>query len=149
MGFFWRHKLLSLFLAAAIFYWFKNPAGRFGYVQKDFVVYNRVPVTGFDLYINVKGGMFLESDLKNQNNIKYWYDNHSPCHVAETPSSPVTLYVGTGFEKNTLKLSDTICANLRKINYKTRHVPSLEAIKLYNADRDSGRQSAILIYLRS
>ena len=64
MVFLWRHKFLSLTVISLFFYWFYNPEGSFGIARKGFVVYNRIPVAFFDLYVNFSGKIVIEGDLR-------------------------------------------------------------------------------------
>ncbi len=146
MVFFWRHKILSLIIMILVFYWFYNPAGRFGIARQNFVVYNRIPVSFFDLFVKPDGGMAVELDLREKANVKYWFDNHLPSD--KITNTDLTLLVGTGFDSAVFELDKEMISVLRKRRIITRQMPSGDAVAAYNKMKEIGKPVAVLLKVK-
>lgn len=148
MSWIFKNKFLSLIIIAAITYWLYNPAGLFGIVRKGFVVYNRIPILFFDCYINPEGRLYLESDLTEKSNIRYWFANHfQPSTDSGNQLTP--LLIGSGFSgKRSLLLNQKELQTCRNARYEPRQLPSIEAISTYNTLRKKGRKAAILLKIK-
>lgn len=143
-----KNKLFFLFIIAAIIYWLYNPVGLFGVARKGFVVYNRIPILFFDCYINPEGRLYLESDLTEKNNIRYWFDNHLQSST-DSSNQFTPLLIGNGFaEKGALPLTPKDLQTCRNARYEPRQLPSTEAIIVYNSLRKKGRKVAILLKIK-
>jgi len=136
MAFFWRHKILSLIIMALVFYWFYNPSGRFGIARQNFVVYNKIPVAFFDLFVKPNGGMAVELDLREKTNVKYWFDNHLPS------------YKRTGFDSVAFELDKKMISVLRERRIIIRQMPSGDAVAAYNTMKESGKPVAVLLKVK-
>lgn len=143
MSFFFRHKFLSIFIILAISYWYYNPTKKFGIVNKFLIVYNRIPVTDFDFYVNSSGNIFFEDDLTLKTSLQYWYNNHIDKENSGTKQ--VKLFIGAGFEKTAFSIDREILNGLQKHKFFIRQAPIPDAIKQFNSSVDSGFSSAILI----
>ncbi|NLG17226.1 MAG: hypothetical protein GX556_07860 [Fibrobacter sp.] len=146
MAFFWRHKILSLIIMALVFYWFYNPSGRFGIARQNFVVYNKIPVAFFDLFVKPNGGMAVELDLREKTNVKYWFDNHLPSY--KRTDTDLTLLVGTGFDSVAFELDKKMISVLRERRIIIRQMPSGDAVAAYNTMKESGKPVAVLLKVK-
>ncbi|HON10061.1 MAG TPA: Mth938-like domain-containing protein [Chitinispirillaceae bacterium] len=144
MAFLWRHKFLSLIVIFLFYYWFYNPEGSFGIARKGFVVYNRIPVAFFDLYVYSSGKIAIEGDLSKSENVKYWYDKHLSGEKNENKGE-LTLLVGTGFDPTSFKLDQEIISNLRDRRIVVSQMPSLRAIEKYKEMKMEGKVVAVLL----
>ncbi|NLP02328.1 MAG: hypothetical protein GX089_07530 [Fibrobacter sp.] len=145
MVFLWRHKFLSLTVISLFFYWFYNPEGSFGIARKGFVVYNRIPVAFFDLYVNFSGKIVIEGDLRKSENVKYWYDKHLSGEK-NIYKGDLTLLVGTGFDSTSFfKLEQEIFSNLRDRRIFVSQMSSPRAIEKYKEMKMEGRTVAVLL----
>jgi hypothetical protein len=143
--FLWKHKIFSLFLIAAIAYFFVNPAGKFGYCQKNLVIFNRLPVSFFDLCISAGGSALPLEDLNKKDALTDFFTDLS--HKPDDEN--VLLIVGTGFGQPHFRLSDDRAASLESGgNITVRQLPSREAAKLYNASVDQGKKVALLLCIK-
>jgi hypothetical protein len=141
--FLWKHKLLSLLLACAIAYFFVNPAGKFGLAWKNFVVFNRVPVSFLDCYVAPDKSIKMVENLANKETLADIFSDLSRKPVEDK----VLLIVGTGFSGNSYQLSDSITLSLEAKGITLTQLPSREAIRLYNSAGDTTKV-AILLRLR-
>lgn len=148
MSWFLKHKLLTLLIIIGIFYWFYNPAGRFGMYTKGFLVYNKIPLVQFDCYIDTNGKMHLESDLSKQEYVNYWYRNH---FINDRNPSPafIPLIIGTGYEYKEMEpFGRELLANIRQKRFEPKFYPTPRAIEVYNKLRDADKQCAILLKIK-
>lgn len=143
MSFFFKHKLLSLLIIIGAIYWFKNPADRFGFIYKGFVVYNRIPVINFDFYVSPSGNIFFEDDLNLPSSVQYWYDKH--LLISPVGTKDVYLFVGTGFDSTIFTMNKELLPLLQSSRVFIRQAPTLEAVRLYNEAKANGITAAILI----
>lgn len=146
MAFFWRHKFLTLFIFSIAFYLHSNPSGHFGIARKGFVVFNRIPVAQFDLYVNPRGAIAIEADLSKKANLKYWLDNHFIAKNEENHTA--VLLVGTGFEDSLFTLDRTMTSMLQRMDISIHHLPSSEAVGEYNRLLDAGKSVSILLRVK-
>ena len=146
MAFFWRHKFLTLFIIFLAFYLHSNPSGHFGMSRKGFVVFNRIPIALFDLYVNPKGAIAIEADLSKKANLKYWLDNHFVAKNEENQNA--LLLVGTGFEDGSFTLDRKMTSTLQKMNISIHQLPSVEAIGEYNRLLEEGKSVSILLRVK-
>ncbi len=137
-----KHKLLVVLGIAAGIYWFNNPAGRFGIVREGLVVYNRIPVTFFDCYIDPDGKLTLVSDLSEPVNVNYWFENHLKSNRGNTP---VPLIIGTGFETEQFKPGATILKRCRQYRFEPKILSSRGAITLFNELHLQEKKCALLL----
>ena len=143
-----RHKLLMLAVTVGVAYWLLNPAGRFGIVRKGFVVYSRIPVLFFDCYIGPEGKLTIEEDLSLKSNQTYWFENHfSNSHNNGTDLIP--LLVGTGFDDGeNVTFDRALLKKIRDRGFEPHFYPSREAIARYDALRDEGKTTALLLKIK-
>lgn len=142
--FFWKHKIFSLFLIGVCAYFFVNPAHKFGYCQKNLVIFNRLPVSFFDLSISVKGAAMPLEDINNKDALADFFSELSGKPDDET----VFLIVGTGFKSPLFVLPDEKTVSLESRNITVKQVPSKEAVGLYNSSMDQGRKTALLLAIK-
>ena len=148
MSWFFKHKLLTLLIIAGIFYWVKNPSGQFGLHQKGFVVYNRIPIIGFDCYIDTKGKVHLESDLTQAVNLNYWFNEHL-IKDRNNSLALIPLIIGTGFGEEAIKQFDMkLMQKIRQRQFEPTFIPSKKAIAYYNKLREAGKPVAILLKIK-
>jgi hypothetical protein len=142
--FLWKHKIFSLFLIAVIAYFFVNPSHKFGFNQKNLVIYNRLPVSFFDLSISADGSAQPLEDLNKKDALTDFFIDLS--HKPDDEN--VLLIVGTGFDRPFFQLSDDKAVSLEGKNVNVNQLPSREAIKLYNATVDQGKKVAMLLCIK-
>lgn len=142
--FLWKHKIFSLLLVAAVAYFFVNPAGKFGYGQKNLVIFNRLPVSFFDLTISPDGKAQPIEDVGGKDALSDFFLGFS--HKSDDEN--VLLIVGTGFDTPSFQLNDDKAVSLESRNVNVKQLPSREAIKLYNASVDQGRKVALLLCIK-
>jgi hypothetical protein len=142
--FLWKHKIFSLFLIGVCAYFFVNPAHKFGYCQKNLVVFNRLPVSFFDLSISVNGSAKLLENLNNKDALTDFFNELS----AKPDDETVFLIVGTGFKSPLFVLSDEKIVSLGGRNITVKQVPSKEAVNLYNSSVDQGKKAALLLAIK-
>jgi hypothetical protein len=142
--FLWKHKIFSLFLIAIIAYFFVNPSHKFGYNQKNLVIFNRLPVSFFDLSISAGGSAQPIEDLNKKDVLTdYFFD------LSRKPDDEnVLLIVGTGFDRPSFQLSDDKAISLEAKNISVKQLPSREAIKLYNESVDQGKKVGLLLCIK-
>jgi hypothetical protein len=144
IGFLWNHKIFSLFLIATIAYFFVNPAHKFGYAQKNLVVFNRLPVSFFDFAISADGSAQPIEDINKKDALTDFFIELSRKQDDEN----VLLIVGTGFDRASFQLSDDKAVSLEGRNISVRQLPSREALKLYNSSVDQGKKVAMLLCIK-
>jgi len=146
MTFFWKHKIFTLFLGFLVFYFFYNPAKKFGYMQSGLIIYNKVPVTFLDLYVDTTGSMALEQDFSRKQSFDYWYKTF----IEEKKIFPPRkMYVGMGFGKSrTMKFNEEQIAKIGSWGWEIEITDTKNAARLYNAERDSGHMPAIILHTK-
>jgi hypothetical protein len=142
--FLWKHKIFSLFLIAVIAYFFVNPSGKFGYCQKNLVIFNRLPVSFFDLSISADGSAQWLEDLNKKDALTDFLIELSQKHDDEN----VLLIVGTGFDRPSFQLNDSKALSLEAQNINVRQLPSREAVKLFNTSSGPGKKTALLLRIK-
>ena len=143
-SFFWKHKLLSLFIVLAIVYVFVDPPHKFGIVTKNFVVYNRIPVSFLDAFVNFDGSLRPLVSLFGTDDQKDWM---ASLHD-QGRGDDLLLIVGTGFGRASYRLSDSLIVRLGEWNIRTSQVPSPEAVRQYNSAVSGNKRVAILLSVR-
>jgi hypothetical protein len=142
--FFLKHKIFSALLICGVAYFFVNPPHKFGFITGSLVVYNRIPLTHFDLFIDFDGSMKPMTNMAGADEQKDWMSS-----ILETPREDVMLLVvGTGFGRSSFHLSDSLVIMLEVKGIHTVQVPSPEAAKQYNAAVDHNTKVAILLSMR-
>jgi hypothetical protein len=148
MSFVIRHKFILIFIALFAFYWYKNPPHRIGFAHKGIAVYNRIPVTFFDLYIGPDQKLHIEDNLGDPLVINNWIENQLHDYK-ELGKKRFTLFLGTGFDSTPgFKLSDTVVNKLYGLDIHLRQSSSRDAIRDYNACLDSGYTAALLLKVK-
>jgi hypothetical protein len=142
--FLWKHKFLTLLMACAAAYFFLNPHGRFGYAQKNLVIFSRSPVSFFDFYVAPDGSKKFIENISGKDAL-----DDILADLKQNPSeAKPLLIVGTGFERNSFVLSDAVAISLEAAGFGIRQLPSAEAVKLYNTSKDEHKNVAILLCLK-
>ena len=143
--FFWKHKIISLLIIAAVAYVVVNPAHRFGIATANFTVFNRVPITGMDIFIDFEGSTKPMMKINGSDERREWMKS-----IQETPQEddPMLLIVGTGFKKAVFQLGDSTVAMLDSRNIQTVQVPSDRAVKLYNDALGEKKKVALLLEIQ-
>ncbi|MBD3421318.1 MAG: hypothetical protein GF398_14475 [Chitinivibrionales bacterium] len=148
MRFFWEHKLLTLLLAACVFYWVRNPPRKFGMYRKNFVIYSKLPITFWDVYVDEDGKATLLDGVDNANTQKKWYqDIQQLTRIPEERmgEAPILL-VGEGFaEQGGFKLASLYSQPLQELGFIIKYMSSPEAIEYYNELRDQDKPVVILL----
>jgi hypothetical protein len=139
--FFFRHKFFSLFCILVISYFFINPAHKFGYCQKSFIIFNRIPATFFDLYITPEGSLSPIEDLSKKDLLADFLKELSQYHVQDS----LALIVGMGFDRSGFRLSDSAVATLETKGIHVQQLSTRNAIRLYNSLIDRKENVAALI----
>jgi hypothetical protein len=140
-AFFWRHKIFSLLIVCGLVYWFSNPSHKFGYTGKSLVVFNRVPISFLDVYITPDGSIKPLVNLKDPQSQSDWVND-----LLQTPhEDELLLIVGKGFDKASFHLKDSLITRLELQKIRVTQVPTVEAVKLYNASVDAGKPTAIIL----
>jgi hypothetical protein len=142
--FLWKHKIFSLFLIAVIAYFFVNPSGKFGYCQKNLVIFNRLPVSFFDLSISADGSALPLEGLNKKDALNDFFIELSQ----KSGDENVLLIVGTGFGRPSFQLDDSKALSLEARNINVRQLPSREAVKLYNTSAGLGKKVALLLRIK-
>jgi hypothetical protein len=142
--FFLKHKILSALILCVVAYFFINPPHKFGVVANNFVVYNRVPITHFDLFIGFDGSMKPMINMTDADEQKDWMNS-----ILEAPREDnMLLIVGTGFGRTSFHLSDSLVILLDVRGIHTIQAPSPEAVRQFNAAVDKNTRVAILLSIR-
>jgi hypothetical protein len=149
MSFLLRHKVLSLFLVLAVVYFFVNPSGRFGMTFGRVVIYNRIPIGMFDVYIDTQNRISIVGNAAKREDERRWFSELFEPVLSGVWNKPGLLLVGTGFSQNP---SYTLNEHYRHaIEYKgitVEQLRSTEALKRYNRARDEKKAVAILLRVK-
>jgi hypothetical protein len=148
MDFFLRNKLLTFLILLGVVYWFVNKPGKFGLATKNIVVYDRVPIPFFDLYVNVAGKKIPVENLNKPLAFENLCDTLARLKSASSQVQ-ITLVVGTGFTEQKLfslqgrkDLPETVRWT------KVEEMPSRAAITRYNALVDAKMPVAIILKVK-
>lgn len=141
--FFWNHKIISVLLILTVFYWVKNPSNKIGFAGKGYIVYDKVPVIFFDVFINQTGKVFIQDDITDPTTLKYWADNQ--LQVDSKSNDWIPLVVGTGFDSTKFTFPKEILEILRVRRISIKQMPTKEAIVFFNGLRDSTKPAMALI----
>jgi hypothetical protein len=142
--FLWNHKFFSLLCIAAAAYFFVNPGNKFGYCQKNLVIFNRLPVSFFDLSISATGSALPLEDIGKKDALSDFF-----LELMRKPDDEsVMLIVGTGFDRPFFQLADEKAISLESRNITVKQLPSKEAVKLYNSSADQGKKIALLLCIK-
>jgi hypothetical protein len=143
-SFFAKHKILSFLIVLGVAYFFVNPPHKFGLATGNFVVYNRIPFSFFDLFVNFDGSVKPLLNISDTNDLQECMRS-----LRETPSGDdMLLIVGTGFGKAWFRLSDTLTELLDARNIRSIQVPSARAVLQFNAAVSQDKRVAILLAVR-
>ena len=142
--FFWKHKFITILIIAVVAYIAVNPAHKFGIARADFVVFNRIPFTGLDLFIDFEGSVKPFMELGATENRREW----SKVIFETPPEEGMILIVGTGFGRASFRLSDSLVVLLDSRNIHTIQVPSPQATQQYNAALDQKKKVALLLEIK-
>ncbi len=146
MGFFRRHKLITLLLIALGAYIYYNPRGKFGYLGDRVVVFNRMPIAFFDLYVDPRGSYRIIDNLSNARVLDDWW-NRIQGLTREEGDRP-HLIIGEGRGSKSFILPDVMANNLRTRGISIRVMETEKAIAAYNALKDEGKPVAALLRLQ-
>ena len=143
-SFFSKHPIIIILVACVVAYFYFNPGGKFGYAQKNLVIYNRLPIPLVDLYIGPNGSPKPVEDLSKKETLDdIWFDLfHAPSEES------ILIIVGTGFSRPTFVLSDEKTIWIEAQGATLQQLPSRQAIKLFNSSVDQHKKVAILLNLR-
>jgi hypothetical protein len=143
-SFFFKNPILIILIVCVVAYFYINPGGKFGFVQKNLVIYNRIPVSFVDLYILPDGSSKPVEDLSKKETLDdIWFN------LFQTPSEEkILVIVGTGFSRPSFVLSDEKVVLWEAKGAMIQQLPSREAIKLYNSSVDQHKKVALLLSLR-
>jgi hypothetical protein len=108
------------------------------------VIFNRLPVSFFDLSISVKGAAMPLEDINNKDALADFFGELS----GKPDDENVFLIVGKGFDSHLFVLSDEKTISLEGRNITVKQVPSKEAVSLYNSSVDQGRKTALLLAIK-
>jgi hypothetical protein len=145
MDFLWRHKGALLLLLLIAGYLYLNPADKFGFVAENIIIYDRVPIPFFDLYITPTGRRVLFEDLNRPEDHRTLCD--SLVHLQSSRGGkPVTLLVGQGFgPEPTLSMTgEGRCAGI-PYSVRVKQFPTKAAVRRYNELREKGQAVAIIL----
>lgn len=143
-SFFSKNPIIIILIACVVAYFFINPGGKFGYVQKNLVIYNRLPIPLVDLYISPNGSLKPFEDISCKEALdEIWFDLF---HVHSEES--ILIIVGTGLSRPTFVLSDEKAISIEAQGATLQQLPTRQAIKLYNSSVDQHKKVAILLSLR-
>lgn len=99
-----------------------------------------------DFYVDTSGAMLIEQNFADLDVYRSWYKAHLQ---GTKMSESVRMFVGTGFSGNqSFKLPQDQIDSLKYMGFDVKIMGSREAIKQYNAAKDSGIASAILLHTR-
>jgi hypothetical protein len=107
------------------------------------IIFNRVPIIGFDFYINSKREIFFEDNLNEPPTIEYWLNTHM--EKDSLGQRRLNLFIGTGFDSTIFTLNKKYYPILQKNQVYIRQALTPDAIRYYNAAIDSGLPAVILI----
>jgi hypothetical protein len=148
MGFFVKNKLLTLLILLGVGYWWFNPARKFGFAHVNIVVFDRVPIPLFDLYVDLAGKKYPQENVNKGLVFEELCKKLGGLTAKDAPEQP-TLLVGTGFSDTpqfTLQGKQGLPSTLRWINII--ELPSAAAIREYNALVDRGKPVAIILKIK-
>ena len=143
-SFFFKHKFIVFLIACVVAYFYINPGGKFGYVQKNLVIYNRMPIPVVDLYIDPDGSPKPVEDISKKETLDdIWFN------LFLTPSEEnILIIIGTGFSRPSFRLGDEKVISIEAKGTTVQQLPSREAIKLYNSSVDQHKKVVILLCMR-
>lgn len=145
MGWFLKHKIITLLIIGGIVYWFYNPPDRFGIYRKGFVVFKRIPIAFMDFYIDPDDKINLEGDLSTEKNVIYWFENHFSSY-RNNSTSYIPLIIGTGFENSgKVAFDNELTQKCKGLRFTPKFYNSKDAIEKYNELRIEGKKAAILL----
>ena len=107
-------------------------------------MFNRIPITGLDLFIDFDGAVRPMMNLGGTDNRREWMKS-----ILETPpEEDMLLIVGTGFGRASFQLSDSLLVLLDVRNIRSSQVPSAQAVQQYNAALDQKKKVALLLTIK-
>ncbi|HUI91508.1 MAG TPA: hypothetical protein VLX68_04585 [Chitinivibrionales bacterium] len=139
-----KNKIFLIIVACAVAYFFFNPGGKFGFAQKNLVIYNRVPLMFYDLYVGPNGSPKPVEEISGKETLQdIWNDLFSI-----PPEENILIIIGSGFSRPTFVLNDETVIAIEAKGATIKQLPSPQAIKLFNASVDQHKKVAILLRLR-
>lgn len=147
MGFIYKHKFLILLVLLGLAYFRYNPSGKFGMQFQNITVFDRVPITFFDLYINPRGRRKIIENISDERIVS------GACRDIKDDldvygESGMILLVGTGTGKKLFSTHDfEDCRDLHRYG-DIRELDTERAMVLYNTLVDSGVPVAAIMKLR-
>jgi hypothetical protein len=144
MSFLFKNPILIVLIACVVAYFYINPGDKFGYVQKNLVIYNRIPISFVDMYILPDGTSKPVEDISKKETLDdIWFNLFQT-----TSEEKILVIVGTGFSRRSFVLSDEKVIAWEAKGAMIQQLPSREAIKLYNSSVDQHKKVALLLSLR-
>jgi hypothetical protein len=125
-------------------YLFVNPANKFGYGQKNFVIFNRLPVSFFDLCVAENNAPQPIEDINKKNSLEDFFVGLNQKAIDE----PLLLIVGTGFLSEAFRLNDEKTMSLEAKNVSVRQMPSRQAMDLYNTSKKENKKVALILCVK-
>ncbi|MCX7725251.1 MAG: hypothetical protein N2053_00230 [Chitinispirillaceae bacterium] len=145
MGWFLRHKIITLLIIFGVVYWYYNPSDRFGFYRKGIVVFKRIPVAFLDIYIDPDNNLYLEGNLSEKKNVIYWFENHFTSYKNNS-TGLIPLIIGTGFEDTgKVAFDKDLSEKCKELKFIPHFYNSKEAIERYNTSRLEGKKAALLL----
>ncbi len=145
--FLWRNKFLVLLALLVLGYLHVNPARQFGIVRPQLVVYNRVPILFFDLFIGYDGKSELYDDVSETRSFDYFWRSEAP-RLRKTDQDYVFI-IGAGFEGDSrFKLDQHYEDSLLMSGVDVLRAPNPQAARKYNELKEQNRPVAILMKLK-
>ncbi len=149
MNFLWRHKGLTVLIAAGILYWFTNPSDRIGMARTNLVVHRRMPIAFYDLYVSPEGKRRLIEDLKREKARANLCDTLGALNQRFSHKK-LSVLVGVGFgsgEAITF-FGEQTCIDQRTL-LLVEELPSRDAIARYNRLIHNGDTVALILRIKS
>jgi hypothetical protein len=149
MSFLLRHKVFAFFLILIGIYWICNPGGKFGIVLDRFVIYSRVPLSFFDIYVDAQRHISIVGNLASGDAEQKWFSDLFSPVLSGAWEKPSVLIVGTGFsEKPVYQMNVDTRHAIEFKGIRVEQVPSRAAILLYNDLRNKQKSVAILLRMK-
>jgi hypothetical protein len=148
MGFFQKNKLLTLLILLAVAYWFLNPPHKFGFSHVNIVVFDRMPIPLFDLYVDLSGKKYPLENINKAAVFEQLCGKLGELSGKNSSEQP-TLIVGTGFSLRplfSLQSKEGLPQSLRWINIV--EMSSSAAMREYNLLVDRKKPVAIVLKIR-
>jgi hypothetical protein len=144
ISFLFKNKIIIIIIACVAAYFFLNPGGKFGFAQKNLVIYNRVPLMFYDLFVDPSGSPKPVEEISAKEALQeIWTD------LFAVPSEEsILIIIGSGFSRPSFVLNDETVIALEAKGATIKQLPSPQAINLFNASVEQHKKVAILLRLR-